>query len=864
MNMAAQTAGDRLTDSATLAGELRKKGQYDKAIALLLAQGAEQSESPRILHELALAYRMRGGKGDYDRALRFWDRILVGQPMNLRVLRHRIDMAASFGNQSDLERFIDEACNRAPDHPSFLVRKAALLRRQGHAAQAIALLAGPAPDRPDDHAFQLELVSALHAAGRHAEAVVILDTLPGLNNVRATELRVNALAASGRPQEALAQADRFLARNPDHFGLRLRRGQMLRMVGRARESAALLTALAEEQPENLTVLSHLVSALLAVGDYPACLDVCERVLEKMPAHRGALLTRIEAMHRSENAEGLEAVLRTMARQLCEGGSAAEGPTLAECICHALNRMPDKLAHEIMQQCCGPLRANAQELPAARLWSMYRRADMLGLGSDYAAFVPLLMQHDDIRSETARDVIRLCFATGLPGWKKIAQHLLDHARAEDRSLIAGQIALLEGEPQRGLACRDRRQRPVRIERMLQIAALLRQAGRIRVAARYMDMVWRRHNDHPNLLKEYVACLAGSGQADRVAQVLEETSRSVPVMTDAWRACIAQGWAEIDRHTRALHHAEECGIIKPPTWQIAAMLVSAPKDKLPVLARKLTGQSAHQAPTMIGTLLAEALCPVADEPASYELTIHAIRHIAQYMEKPQPDPVAARDGRMSIPRTVLQYWSQGEPPAQIRPALRSWQSAPQFQHILLDRQSAQRFLHRELGQDWVRAFNRAGSPTAECDFLRLCHIGLHGGIYADCDDWLIGDIEDLLGDGQCLTLYREPTGALGNNIIIAPPRHPAILWAAFSARRALLEGHGDNVWNRSGPGLLTRAVVWHLETLRKDGHDPALRLLPRWMLGRTVQYHSPLGYKFGAGYWNRRNQAGSLSALAEHFK
>lgn len=195
-----------------------------------------------------------------------------------------------------------------------------------------------------------------------------------------------------------------------------------------------------------------------------------------------------------------------------------------------------------------------------------------------------------------------------------------------------------------------------------------------------------------------------------------------------------------------------------------------------------------------------------------------------------------------------------------AVESWQRAAGFQHQLFDRTTARTFLRDRLGLDWLRAFGRAASPTEECDFFRLCHLAVEGGIYADCDDWLLADADAILGDAPVMTLYREPSGALGNNIIAAPPRHPAILWAAVAARRALLERHNENIWAKTGPGLLTRAAAWHVAKSEASGEQPALRILPRWMLGGVVQYHSPMGYKFGSGYWNRAGTAGRLRHLA----
>ncbi|MFC6712237.1 hypothetical protein [Paracoccus cavernae] len=107
-----------------------------------------------------------------------------------------------------------------------------------------------------------------------------------------------------------------------------------------------------------------------------------------------------------------------------------------------------------------------------------------------------------------------------------------------------------------------------------------------------------------------------------------------------------------------------------------------------------------------------------------------------------------------------------------------------------------------------------------------------------------------------------GAVGNNLIVAPPRHPAILWAAICAKRALEERHNETIWGKTGPGLLTRAVAWHIQKAAASGNAPSLRILPRWQLGRIVQFHSPLSYKSSKSYWNRQDVAGALNGLAAH--
>jgi len=841
------------------ADALRQRGGHGDAVAILQALRRRHPGDGKVLHSLALAHRAHG---DYEAALACWDEILARQPNNIRVLRNQIEIAERFSRAEDLARFIDEAHARIPDHRPFLLRKAVWHRRNGQPAEAITLLEAAARQDPDDQPLQIELAANLHAARRHDEALAILDRLPGPLGAGATELRINALAAGGRPQDGLTVAEAYLAHTPSDTAIRMRRGQMLNMLGRHRESVAALTALAGEHPKNTGILGHLASALRSLGDHAGCLEVTERLLEQDPLHRGALLNRIEALHGAGNSADLTNMLQDLVRQLNATPSPDKRHLLATALCHGLNRAADPVAREILCQAPRAFAAAAPDLSADQLWGLYQRADRLGLGQDYASVVAALMQAEGIGFRTARAVIRGCFSIGLPNWQAVGMHLLARAKDADQPLIASLLAMLEGNPQRGLALRDRSPGGRSTEHILQNAALLRQAGHMRVAARYMRLVWRYTPAHPALLKEYVACLSGTGQAEQVTHILTRCEADLPEMTPAWREVISQSWAEIDQPARGMRVVDSGP--SPATWrdwQIATMMAAADRADLPALAQRLAGNSTHLVPTMSGALLSEALHHADAELAPHETTITAIRYLDRYLTTSLESSRGPPTDIPAIPKTILQYWSQGTPPPQVQAPVQSWRNARGFCHQLLDRAGAQRFLHREWGQDWLRAFNRAGSPTEECDFLRLCHIGLHGGIYVDCDDWLIGDIGNLLGSSPGLTLFREPTGALGNNIIIAPPRHPAILWAAFSARRALLEGHGDNVWNRTGPGLLTRAVVWHIENARRQGRDPETHILPRYALGKTVQFHSPLPYKFGAGYWNRRNRVGSLKAIAD---
>ena len=860
----APTEAERITRALAEAEALRRQAAHAEAIAVLDAALGAHPRSGKLWHARALSLR---ALGDAPEAIRCYEEILALQPANMVALKGRIDIAARFGPATDLSRYVEAACARRPDHLPFRIRRAALLREADDAPAALAMLAPLRAEHPTDAGLLIELATILRALGRHADSLAACDSVPATEagEIRLAPLRIDALLRLGRAPEALAVADAALAARPGHATLGLRRGQVLRELGRHDEAIAGLAGLDRRHPGNAHILFQLAWSQRVAGAHADSIATLDRILAADPGHRSALLTRIEVMHLAGDGAGIEAAVAQAAARLREGNEAVLHATI---LCKGLPHLADDAARAVLRDHASALAASAQELAPDLLWETYRRADRLGLGADHAALAQALLARQGLRFGLARQVLRACFATGMPNWRRIGARLLAHVLPADRGLLRTELATLSDLPVEALAGRERNPPQMRAEHVLQIATLLRQMGRIRVAARYIGLVRRRFPDNAAVLKEHVSCLAGCGQAEQAQAVLAAEEARLSARPSAWREVVAQGWAEIDQPRRGMALIEGPGPHGWRDWYVAHAMAAAERRDWPDLAARFD-MGAHLAPTLRGALLAESLRHADAGLPAHALTITAIARIDRWLEGddtpapppgPEPGPEPSPAPAPAIPRDIVQYWSQGTPPPQAQAAVAGWRQADGFTHHLFDRATAQQFLGRALGRDWLRAFNRAGSPTEESDFFRLCRIGLLGGLYADCDDWLTGDAGTLIDPAGRLTAFREPTGGIGNNILSAPPRHPVILWAAIAARNALLEGHGDNVWNKTGPGLLTRAIAWRIETCAATGADPGLRILPRWQLGRAVQYHSPLSYKFGAGYWNRRDRAGSLSQLS----
>ena len=207
-----------------------------------------------------------------------------------------------------------------------------------------------------------------------------------------------------------------------------------------------------------------------------------------------------------------------------------------------------------------------------------------------------------------------------------------------------------------------------------------------------------------------------------------------------------------------------------------------------------------------------------------------------------------GQTILPRQVMQYWDKPEPPQEVVGLISSWKDTPGIAHHQFNRQLALEWLGIKLGPDWQHAFRAARSPAEESDFFRLTWLMLEGGLYVDCDDRLIGDLTEVFQRYKGLTVIVEGVRSIANNVIFAPPLHPAIVWAAHAARTALLERHSDNTWMKTGPGLMTRAVAWYLT----EGPDqtPDINFVPQHALGSWITVHVPLPYKKTNRYWNAK--------------
>lgn len=241
--------------------------------------------------------------------------------------------------------------------------------------------------------------------------------------------------------------------------------------------------------------------------------------------------------------------------------------------------------------------------------------------------------------------------------------------------------------------------------------------------------------------------------------------------------------------------------------------------------------------------------------------AIRLVDAWREEAEPAAAAAGQSEAApVPRRIFQYWDDPDVPTEIEAMIATWRDVPGFTHRLFDRAAARRFLRDAFGRTWVKAFQLASDAAMEADLLRLCLLAKFGGVYSDADDVLYGDLDLLLRPGRGLILYREiQGGALANNFIAAPPRHPAIVHAAKRARNALLQRSVELAWTKTGPGLLTCAVAQYLLHAGPQEARRQITVLEWPRYARDIVAHNPAGYKSKAVYWENTDTRGRGTSL-----
>lgn len=703
-----------------------------------------------------------------------------------------------------------------------------VLNRLGRADEAVRLLDGALARHPADQRLLLALIESHRRRGDAAAARDAvrrgLARFPDAPQLHLQQARLSREADA--PEAALGRARALVARFPELAGAHLLLIDLLEETGRPEAARTALADAADRFPDDRAFRIRRVTQAHRHGDYRAALEEVRQaraILPEDPALDIHQATCLAAMGRHREARTL------LQAQVRRGRDSPQTHVRLVDLSSFLGDLPAALA-------------------AARQGLARFPGDPALIGPLAARAVLRLGQGHDM------DDLRAWLETCLP------------AAARDRLRLQRDVVGMDHAAALARLRRGQTRPPV-ADTAQQIARMLLQLNRLALARRYLRRCLRRWPGDRRF-DETLANVHSKCGHDRAALRLLERAGH-----DGMSAAFIQlhcGTGDSARALALYRGLRARGEI-PPQNAVSLLLRNLLSDARPDDLREVIADyyqtcrpsQGHLRATPFGRIMVETevelaqpdsalnrrLAPgdtagharlVADFPRS---NVAAMRYMRHWRRHVGGGAAAGGGAAPPVPRLIHQYWNDRRLPDDIADMVDSWRAVPGFEHRLHDRRAALTRLRRDFGPRWVSAFLMAGKPAEEADLLRLCLLAVEGGVYADTDDRLIGSLPSLLAGGAGLVTYAERGGGmvLGNNFLVARPRHPAIVLAARMARQALLARDKDDTWSKTGPGLLTRAVARYLARCATGGQVPDIAVLDLRDLCRQVAIHGAARHK-----------------------
>lgn len=215
-----------------------------------------------------------------------------------------------------------------------------------------------------------------------------------------------------------------------------------------------------------------------------------------------------------------------------------------------------------------------------------------------------------------------------------------------------------------------------------------------------------------------------------------------------------------------------------------------------------------------------------------------------------------GDARIPRVVFQYWNHSRPPADVAALMQTWAAQNDgFEHVVFDRAAARDFLQRSYPADVLAAFEKCPHPAMEADLIRLAFLAANGGVYADADERCLAPLERLfaaLGGASFAAAITEGIPLYVHNwFICAAPANGIVRLALEQAVRMIHldenERGTDDLWQITGPGLLTRCCVTQALAEIRASRAADMALISQRCYTAIAASEDELAYKSGTGNW-----------------
>lgn len=231
----------------------------------------------------------------------------------------------------------------------------------------------------------------------------------------------------------------------------------------------------------------------------------------------------------------------------------------------------------------------------------------------------------------------------------------------------------------------------------------------------------------------------------------------------------------------------------------------------------------------------------------------------------------------PQRLVHFWDNlNRLPDDVGECIATWKKAEAqgFQTLLFDKHQAGTFIHQELGQRYVDAYQKCYHPAMQSDYFRLCYIFVEGGCFVDADDvFNEAPIQYLCDDGRlklqplCYdvrtnmmvppSLFTKPGANASGwifyfnmNPLIAGSRHPlidrALAQATINLEKESASGLPE-IQATAGPGNLTQSIFDAANA--GEAVEQSILVLHDWDNIATSKW--PLSYRNDARNWRLSN-------------
>lgn len=857
--------GHRTALQSKRARAMEAEGDRDAALAML---SDLRAEAPDDLPLAAVTAGMLHRAGAMEQAEQAYRHVLTLRPDHAGAWMSVVEIALAQGNADQALTLATEAERHCPAHVVPLqIKRLRALEAVGQGDAALELVKSLREAIPENAQVALIEARLRRKSGDLSAADTALDAVLAQqpDHVGAWLGRIDIAQTSGDPDRALALADAALDQRSDDPALIARRAGLMVHMGQPGAAIATLRAALERTPLETRLRLELARAQLNAGQAKEARTLFAACLEEAPQMEAARLGLAEAYQAlGEPEAGLTALSGHEQRSPALGLRAAElrlqtgqRGAMRDLLDNLVTTAPGMTEPELL-----------------RFFKLGEQADHVDAALAVMDCVTARSQISPLIAQFLASRVRVIVApdTAVRVTEALEQRLAPSRRAEFRAFVAG---LFAGPEEALTRARTDLTSPRDTQGAALIGERLLDAGRAKLAFRYLRICVARWPNAPHLRRQFLRACIETGQLSAGHAWLDHLSDRFPDLDhgfDRMQLMTQQGRLE---ETRDMAEARAAAGVKTlsPRQFLDLALALGDVEKSAELAARVQREpgagrqnAAHFSTTLHGAQFNElrlyaaardhALAAGQEEAQvearlAHDFFFPAKRIVAAHAPQLRPRSVSSAV-TTAIPKLIFQYWNTPKIPEEVARVMQSWQDAPGFEHRLFDRQAALSFLRDHFGPRHARAFQLANSAAEECDFLRLCLLYRHGGIYADADDLLIGDASQLIAEGPGLIATAEPWGALANNVICAPVGHPVMLWALQAAGRSLLARENDGTWFKTGPGLMTRAVANWLGQATSAETETGLTILTQAQLASHVQPHVRLSYKMSGQYWNARDR------------